>query len=98
MAAQWEGILIDKHCSAGFLKEGQKAARAHTRECTLMPDCVQSGYGVLTADGKFIAFDAGGNQKAEQALRASKKKDDLRVRVSGELAGDIIKVTSLKLL
>jgi hypothetical protein len=63
-----------------------------------MPDCVKSGYGVYTAEGKYITFDADGNKKAEEALRASKKRDNLRVRVTGELSGETITVASLKLL
>ena len=97
-AAELQGILIDKMCSAKVLQGGQKAARAHTRECALMPDCAKSGYGVYTADGKFITFDSDGNKKAEEALRASKKKDNLRVTVTGELSGDTITLASLKLL
>ena len=98
-AADLQGILLDKMCSGKIVKAGdQKAARAHTRECALMPDCAKSGYGVFTADGKFINLDPAGNQKAEQALKASSKKDDVRVQVTGDLSGDTIKVASLKIL
>lgn len=97
-AAEFEGILMDKMCSMKAEKEGQKAAQMHTRDCALMPDCQKSGYGVFTADGKFLALDEAGNTQAVQALKASKKKDNLRVKVSGELQGDTIKVSTLKLL
>lgn len=97
-AADVEGILLDKKCSAKIMKEGQEAAQAHTRQCALMPDCAKSGYGVLTADGKFISFDEAGNKKAIQALKASKKKDNLKATVTGEQSGETIKVASIKLL
>jgi hypothetical protein len=97
-AADIEGILVDRMCSTKIIKEGQKAAQAHTRECALMPHCLASGYGVYTAEGKFLTFDAAGNKQAEQALRASKKRNHLRVVVSGQQSGDTIQVTSLKLL
>jgi hypothetical protein len=45
-----------------------------------------------------LTFDMAGNQKALEALKASKKEDDLKVEVTGEIRGDIIKVVSLKLL
>ena len=97
-AADIQGILVDRMCSTKLIKEGQKAAQAHTRECALMPDCAASGYGVYTAEGKFITFDTAGNKQAEQALRASKKRNNLRVAVSGQQTGDTIQVASLKLL
>lgn len=97
-AADFEGILIDKMCSMKAEKEGQSAAQMHTRDCALMPDCQKSGYGVFTAEGKFLALDETGNAKAVQALKASKKKDNLRVKVTGELQGGTIKVSALKLL
>ncbi len=97
-AADVEGILIDKMCSMKAQKEGQSAAQMHTRDCALMPDCQKSGYGVFTADGKFLALDEAGNEKAVKALKASKKKDNLRVKVTGELQRDTLKVSELKLL
>jgi hypothetical protein len=45
-----------------------------------------------------LSFDAAGSQKALAAIKASKKEDDLKVEVTGEIQGDTIKVVSLKLL
>lgn len=84
--------LVDVNCSA-------KAAAnpdAHTRACALK--CEASGFGIVTADKKFIKFDATGNKEITEALKASDKKDHLRVDVSGDLQGDTLKVTSVKLL
>lgn len=98
-AAELEGVLMDKMCSMKALQEGgQKVAAMHKRDCALMPDCVKSGYGLVTADNKFIAFDAAGNQRVEKAVRASKKTDNLRVKVTGEESGDTIQLKTLKLL
>ena len=97
-AAELKGYLMDRMCSAKAVKEGVKAAQAHTKDCALMPDCVKAGYGVFLREGKFIAFDAEGNKKAEEALKAHKGKDNLRVVVDGEVTGDTMKVTTLKLL
>jgi len=96
-AADVEGILMDKMCSMKAAKEGQKAAVMHTRQCAMMPDCEKSGYGVFTTDNRFLAFDAAGNEQAANALKASQKKDDLKVKVSGDIDGDSIRVASLKL-
>jgi len=98
-AAEVQGILLDRMCSVKIVAANdQKAALSHTRACDLMADCVKAGYGVFTADGKFITFDPAGNQKAQQALKASKKKHDVRVQVTGEQSGDSITVTAIKIL
>ena len=82
-AADLKGALIDVTCSAKIVKEGQAAAKAHKRECALMDPCAKSGYGLYTQDGKFLVLDAAGNQIAQKALEASKKQDNLTVKVSG---------------
>lgn len=96
-AAQVSGVLMDKMCSSKAVSGGQKAATEHDRECALSPSCQKSGYGVFTSDGKWLTFDEAGNKKALAALKASKKKDDLKVSVMGDVTGDTIKVASLKL-
>jgi|SRR5579864_3807384 hypothetical protein len=105
--AKVQGVLMDKQCSSkaevrvvpgARIEGGMLAAYVHTRQCALMPACQKSGYGVFTYDNKFLSFDAAGNQKALAALKASKKEDDLRVEVTGEIQGDAIKVVSVKLL
>jgi len=93
-----KGILVDVACSAKIIKEGQAAAKAHTRECALKEQCVKSGYGVYTAEGKYIVLDATGNEMAVAALKASKKTDNLMVKVSGKLTGELIEVKKLKIL
>jgi len=111
MAAHAEdikGILMDQMCSGkadlrisgstGTLVGGRIVAEAHTRECLLMPECQKSGYGVFTYENKFLKFDDAGSRKALVLLRASKKEDDLKVEVTGEINGDVIKVASLKLI
>ena len=106
-AADFQGVLIDQMCSSKAevrivsgprLEGGMIVAEAHTRQCALMPACQRSGYGVFTWDNKFLKFDEAGSRKALAALKASKKEDYLKVDVTGELQGDTIKVTSLKLV
>lgn len=105
--ADVHGILMDQMCSSKAevrlvpgprLDGGMITAEAHTRECALLPACQKSGYGVYTPDNKFLKFDAAGSRKALQAIKASKREDDLEVDVTGEIKGDTIKVASLKLL
>jgi Tfp pilus assembly ATPase PilU len=84
--------VVDVACS----KKVAADADSHTRDCALM--CQKSGYGIVTEDKKFIKFDADGNAKVLEALKASDKKDHLRVTVSGDVKGDTMKVSSVQLL
>jgi len=84
--------LIDSNCS----KKAAADPDSHTRECALK--CQASGYGIITKDHQFLKFDAAGNTKITEALKASDKKDHLRVDVTGDVKGDTLQVTSIKLL
>jgi hypothetical protein len=92
-AETFKGVsVVDVNCS----KKVAEAADTHTRACALK--CEASGFGIITNDKKFLKFDAAGNKQIVDALKASDKKDHLRVDVSGDLQGDTLKVTSVTLL
>ena len=84
--------VVDVNCSSKVAADPD----SHTRACALK--CAASGFGIVTKDKQFLKFDAEGNTKIVEALKASDKKDHLRVDVSGDLQGDTLKVTSVKLL
>ena len=84
--------VVDVNCSTKAAADPD----SHTRACALK--CAASGYGIVTQGKRFLKFDAEGNTKIVEALKASEKKDHLRVDVSGDVQGDTLKVTSIKLL
>lgn len=84
--------VVDVNCSTKVAADPD----AHTRTCALK--CAASGFGIVTKDKQFLKLDSEGNTKVTDALKASDKKDHLRVDVSGEVQGDTLKVTSIKLL
>jgi hypothetical protein len=91
LAQDWNGVsLLDANCKAQA-----KDAAAHPRSCLLK--CKDSGYGVVTGDGKWIPLDAKGNSLAVAALEKSKKADHVQVNVSGEMKGEKIAVSQLAL-
>jgi hypothetical protein len=91
-AETWTNVsMIDGMCVDKVKANPDK----HTVKCALA--CADDGYGILTADGKYLKFDAAGNAKALAALQATKKTDGLRATVEGTLSGDEIQVSSLKL-
>ena len=84
--------VVDVNCSTKVTADPD----SHTRACALK--CEKSGFGIVTQDKHFLKFDAEGNSKIVEALKASDKKDHLRVDVTGDVQGDTLKVTSIKLL
>jgi len=84
--------VVDVNCS----KKVAADPDSHTRACALK--CQESGFGIITGDKKFLKLDAKGNAEVIAALKASDKKDHLRADVSGDVQGDTLKVTSVKLL
>jgi len=91
-AATWTNVaLVDVNCSARV----QDDPDAHPRACALR--CAGSGYGIWTADGKYLKFDADGSQKARELLEASDREDHLRVNVSGEMVDGALRVESIEM-
>jgi hypothetical protein len=88
-ASTWSSApLVDHNC----VEKVKADPDAHTTACLLQ--CAGSGYGILE-DGKWIAFDKAGNEKALAALKATGRKDHVRVDVTGERKGSVIHVSTL---
>ncbi len=82
------GTVIDVMCKG-------KDVATHTTKCAI--GCAKGGYGLITADGKFVKFDDAGNEKALAALKATDKEKDLKATVNGKMAGDTIEVKSIEI-
>lgn len=89
VAGSWSGILIDTNCHT------KQKPEEHSRKCAI--HCADSGFGLLTSDGKFVKFDKPGDEKALAALKASKKDNDLKATVTGTLEGDTLQVETVTL-
>jgi hypothetical protein len=91
-----QGYLVDLACAS---EEGQKPGfgAKHSKMCLQMPECVKSGYGVLTDDKKVIKFDAQSNAKAKQFIAGMKKDKDIKVNVTGTVNGERMTVSKIEL-
>lgn len=88
-AESWKGVpLIDTLCAPKF--EGR--LDEHTTSCALQ--CAKGGYGIVV-EGKFLQFDAKGNELALAALKETKKKAALRVTVEGTAEAGTLRVAKL---
>ena len=91
-----QGYLVDLACAS---EEGQKPGfgAKHSKMCLQMPECAQSGYGVLTDDKKVIRFDKAGNEQAKKFIASLTKKNDIKVAVDGTVTGDNMTVSKIAL-
>ena len=92
-AETWKNApLLDTMCASK--EKMAKDPDSHPASCAIQ--CAKSGYGIMV-DGKYLKFDARGNEQIAQELKSTKKTDHLRVTVDGERQGDTIAVKSVKL-
>jgi hypothetical protein len=87
-ADSYSGTVVDVMCRT-------KDLAGHTSECAIT--CSKSGYGLVTADGKFLKFDESGNARTLAMLKKSAKEKELKVKVGGTLEGDVLKVQTIEL-
>jgi hypothetical protein len=91
LADSWSNVaLVDVNCSQRVKDDPD----AHPRACALK--CADSGYGIWTAEGEYLKFDAAGSKKAKALLEASDRADTLRVDVTGELADGVLTVATIR--
>jgi hypothetical protein len=88
-AESFSGTVVDVMCRG-------KDLAGHTRECALT--CAKSGYGIVTAEGKFLKFDEAGNARTLSLLKKATKDKDLKTKVTGTIDGDVLKVEAVELL
>jgi hypothetical protein len=91
-----KGTLVDMACAR---EDGSKPGfgAKHSKDCLEMPDCVKSGYGLMTADKKVIKFDKAGNDQAKKFIAEMKKAKDIQVEVTGAVTGDTMTVSKIVL-
>jgi hypothetical protein len=100
---KYEGYLADALCAGrGTALDGADMVRhpeKHSVDCLKEPPCVASGYGVLTKgkDDKytFHKFDKICDELAKQLIAKTKKNDNMRVEVMGQIKGAAISVASI---
>ena len=90
---------VERLCSASSICSRQQrvATRCPGSSASCALQCAKSGFGIVTADGNYLKFDDAGNSQVLAALKATKKADHLRVSVTGDRAGDTIKVSAVRI-
>src|ERR1700720_3257375 len=87
-ADSFSGTVVDIMCRG-------KDLASHTRECAL--SCAKGGFGIVTAEGKFLKFDEAGNARTLSVLKKAAQEKDLKAKVTGTVDGDLLKVQTIEL-
>jgi hypothetical protein len=97
-AAELQGLIVDWKCAKQMVQNGREKTFQHNQNCRLMKDYNRSQYGLITDDKKFYRLDDPGNHRILELLQNTPDKDNLKVVVTGEIEGDVVKVTNITLL
>jgi hypothetical protein len=97
------GYLSDVACATnGLAADGAHLAThpgKHTVACMKSPGCMASGYGILlkTKNGEysFVKFDQKGNEMAKKLLEATKKTDNMKIKVQGKRLIEVENIAAL---
>ena len=92
------GHLIDNACwNEADHKDDPKFLHEHTKNCLQMPDCIKSGYSVVTAQGQVYKMDAASNASTTAWIEATKHEDNWLVDVKGHLRDGKLNVQKIQL-
>lgn len=80
-----EGYVIDIACVRKNPRADLLAkARTHSRECTLMGHCIESGYGIVTEDDRLTVLDPAATRGVVDAVEHSDTEQGIQLRVTRE--------------
>jgi hypothetical protein len=97
-AAQVQGYLADWNCVKQIVKNGAEQTFKKNKSCSLQQNYKRRAYGIITDDKKFYRLDAAGNEHALKLLPMSPSRNTLHVIVTGDVSGNLIKVTEMSIL
>lgn len=79
----FDGYVVDIACLRKYPQNDlAELAREHTRECSLMGHCIETGYGLVDGQGRVRLLDSEATPKIVRTLRASSKQAGIQLRAS----------------
>lgn len=92
-----EGFVVDIACLRKYPRdELQDRARAHTKRCALMGHCVESGYGLVSENGRVALLEAAATPQVVSAIERSQRSDGIRLRVTRESDGPEMRTAAVE--
>jgi len=71
------GDIIDTMCLTAHSDNLAEFVKGHTKQCVLMPSCVNSGMNIVQADGTVLKLDEESAKKVVEFL----KQDDANLKI-----------------
>ncbi|MBU0548102.1 MAG: hypothetical protein KJ710_01465 [Candidatus Omnitrophica bacterium] len=88
------GYIIDNRCAEANNNDTlSEFVKIHTKQCALMPACIESGYSIYS-DGILYVFDTDSNTQIVEFLNNADSK--LKVTVVAEQVGDELSLISVE--
>jgi hypothetical protein len=97
-AAELQGVIADWNCTETMMRIGREKTLRQNRGCSLMKNYKRAAYGLITDDKKLYRIDDPGNQHILELLANTPDKDNLKVVVSGDIQGNVVKVSNITML
>lgn len=91
------GTLIDMTCWNDRSGDASTLLREHTKRCLQMPDCIASGYAIVTADGQVYKMDPASNDSTTKWIAATEQGANWRVDVKGRVEDGLLDVKKIQL-
>ena len=88
-----KGDVIDNTCASANRDKLAEFVKTHTKQCALMPGCIESGYSFY-ANGKLYAFDKDSYAKVVEFLKKADSK--LQVAITAKQVGDELSLVSIE--
>jgi hypothetical protein len=101
-AGNWSGSLVDSKCYASeernvnptdTLTNVDRDRNEEIRFCS--PSSKTKSFAVVQSDGQSVNLDSAGDAKASDLVPKTGKRHFLRVVITGEMIGKVIKVDSI---
>ncbi len=91
------GYVVDIACLRKYPKQALvEKATNHTRKCSLVGHCAESGFGLVTEDGYTTLLDAKATPAVLKRVRESGREKGIRLEVTRSLEDGEIKTTGVK--
>lgn len=94
------GTIIDLHCATIAMQAGEARyfGRNHQRACVLLPVCLSSGLGLLTASGHWYPFTTSSSHSLALALRKLHESFGLDAVIEADWRGGKLVLQSIRWL
>lgn len=92
-----EGYVVDIACIRKYPQnELLERARVHTKSCGVMGHCAESGYGLVSDDGRVALLEPEATPQVLDAIRTSGRDKGIKLRASRAMQDQEMKTTRVE--